>query len=1027
MVARIEESLRKWVDVTLILWRWSHFAWIILGIILLFSACTGEQSKQEEPTTFLPDMIHFTDVTDEAGVDFQQGAFRWDVSGDAVAMMGGGLCWIDYNRDGWLDLYAVNSYALAEAGRWESEGGLPRNALFRNDEGQFTDVSKETGTDLQMRGLGCVAADFDLDGWTDLYVTSERVNELLWNNGDGTFNQGAEAAGVDAYGWQTGTAVGDVNADGWPDLFVAGYVDLNSHIPEADQGFPNTHRGVRDLLYLNEGASPSGHVTFREVGVEAGLEASNYEYGLGALFTDLDMDGDLDLFVANDTKPNRLYENIPWPGGPEADPEGLGFRFAEVGQFARVNDENSGMGVASADYDNDGRFDLVVTNLGQQLHSVYHNHSAGGKFEFDDATKTMGVSNIGVGWTGWGISWADVDQDTDLDLIIANGTVPVLDPPDDVQKIQLFSNLTAQGMSGLFQDLTDVAGFNDIGPLLARGGAVADYDNDGDPDIAINSIGGRLTLLRNDNDGGHWLVVEFEEFQPGAMVKAILPDGQELLCETKAGSSYMSSEDPRCHFGLGAADKVDELIVHWPNGAETRMSDLAADEFVTVSKGVKSVEASAENDQSAQSDLEDFKFQLLLKSGGAEPMNILPAASPEMISLGEALFWDKELGGNRDMACVTCHHPLAATGDDLSLSIGVDGTGFASARHLGEGNKFIPRNAPEIFNRGAEGWHTMFWDGRVAGYDEEDFASPAGENLPFGLNNVIAVQAMFPVTARDEMRGHSGDVDVFGQPNELARISDSNLKDIWSALMDRVLAIPKYRQLFEAAYPDIPLERLRFQHAANAIAAYEMSLFNYADSPWDRFLAGESDALSPEAMRGVALFYGEAGCSHCHNGALLTDQKFHNIGVPQIGPGKGDESPLDYGRGRVTGDSADRYAFRTPPLRNVTLTGPWMHNGAYTTLEAAVRHHLDPESSMKNYDASQLDPQLIETFIYRSSVLQSLDPLVSTPKSLTDQQVQDLMAFLAALESPSARNGCELVPDSVPSGLPIDVDPANPC
>jgi cytochrome c peroxidase len=245
--------------------------------------------------------------------------------------------------------------------------------------------------------------------------------------------------------------------------------------------------------------------------------------------------------------------------------------------------------------------------------------------------------------------------------------------------------------------------------------------------------------------------------------------------------------------------------------------------------------------------------------------------------------------------------------------------------------------------------------------------------------------------------------------------------------MNRLLNIPQYRQLFGAAYPDIPVERLRFQHAANAIAAYEMNFFTYIDSPWDRFLAGESDALSTEAKRGAELFYGEAGCSQCHNGSLLTDQKFHNIGVPQIGPGKGDEAPLDYGRGRETGDSADRFAFRTPPLRNVTLTGPWMHNGAYTTLEAAVRHHLDPVSALKNYDASQLDPLLEETFVYRSSVLQALDPLVSTPKSLTDQQIRDLIAFLVALESPSAGDGCELIPDAVPSGLPIDVDPSHPC
>jgi cytochrome c peroxidase len=951
-------------------------------------------------------------------------------------MMGGGLCWLDFDGDGWLDLYAVNSYALDEAGRWqqgasgegqggrqESAGGLPRNGLFRNVKGKFSDVSAGSGADVAVRGNGCVAADLDLDGWTDLYVTTSRFNVLLWNNGDGTFTEGGEAAGADTYGWQSGAAVGDFNDDGWPDIFVAGYVDINSRIPEATLGFPNTHFGLRDQLYLNEGPGPSGRVTFREVGVEAGLEAADYEYGLGAILSDLDGDGDLDLFVANDTNPNRLYENVAWPGGPEADPEGIGFRFAEVGQYAQIADTNSGMGVASADYDNDGRFDLVATNLGHQLHSVYLNQSSGDDFVFEDATGKMGVADIGVGWTGWGISWADVDLDTDLDLIIANGTVPVLDLPDDVQQIQFFSNLTAQGMTGLFLDLTEVAGFNEIDPLLARGGAVADYDNDGDVDIAINVIGGRLVLLRNDNVGGNWLAVQLEGFQPGALVTVVLPDGRELLCETHAGSSYLSSEDPRCHFGLGAATEVDEVRVRWPGGAETRLSNLPANQLVDVA-----VEADSRVASNVPAiDPEEFLFQIMLKDGGARPMQILPAASPEMISLGEALFWDREFSGNRDVSCAPCHHPLAATGDDLSVSIGVGGQGFAGDRQLGEGRDLIPRNAPEIFNRGADGWHTMFWDGRVSGGYDDDFTSPAGDSLPQGLENVVAVQAMFPVTSREEMRGDEGDFDVFGKLNELALLSDDDLRGIWAGLMDRLLAIEEYQELFTAAYPDIPLEWLRFQQAANAMAAYEMALFTQADSPWDRFLAGDQEALSAGARQGAFLFYGDAGCSRCHNGSLLTDQEYHNIGVPQIGPGKGGEAPLDFGRGRVSGQDIDRYAFRTPPLRNVAVTGPWMHNGAYTTLEAAVRHHLDPVSALESYDAGQLDPMVRDSVQSIPGLLTTLDPLVSTPLELTDQEVADLLLFLQALGSPPAEDACALIPDSVPSGLPVDDDPEAPC
>ena len=188
---------------------WLPLAGVLLIWAIFAAACDSFGTGGGSESSFIPQPVSFTDVAEEAGLDFQNGAFRWGVSGDPVAMMGGGLCWLDYDQDGWLDLYVVNNYATAEAGRWETEeDGLPRNALFRNVEGQFSDVSRESETDLALRGNGCVAADFDLDGYPDLYVTSERVNILLWNNGDGTFSEGAEAAGVDAYGWQTGTAVG---------------------------------------------------------------------------------------------------------------------------------------------------------------------------------------------------------------------------------------------------------------------------------------------------------------------------------------------------------------------------------------------------------------------------------------------------------------------------------------------------------------------------------------------------------------------------------------------------------------------------------------------------------------------------------------------------------------------------------------------------------------------------------------------------------------------------------------------------
>ena len=515
--------------------------------------------------------LFLTDVAAEVGLDFQHGAFRWDVSEDAVAMMGGGLCWLDYDNDGWLDLYVVNSYAETEWARWQDEGGLPRSALYRNEAGEFKDVTEVSGAGFEMRGNGCVAADFDLDGWTDLYVTTARFNHLLWNQGDGTFVDGAEAAGVNAYGWQTGAAVADVDGNGWPDLFVAGYVDLNNRLVDASKGFPNTHEPVNDLLYLNEGPGPDGRPIFRDVAAETGLEAGVQEYGLGALFTDLDGDGDVDLYVANDTNPNRLYEITR-----DSAADGLGFRLDEVAEAAQVADENSGMGLASGDYDDDGDLDLFITNFGSQFHSLYRNDGSG-ELSFEEGLQDFGVPDLGVGLTGWGTAWADLDLDTRVELIVVHGEVPVTNPAADAQLMEI---LAESGDVG-YQPLTDV-GLDEVGPILGRGSAVADYDNDGDLDIAVNTIGGDLILLENAGAAGNWLVVELDGFFPGAMVTATLPDGTTLRRELHAGSSYLSSEDPRLHFGLGDADRVTELVVRLPDGTTTVLSDVTVNQRLLV-------------------------------------------------------------------------------------------------------------------------------------------------------------------------------------------------------------------------------------------------------------------------------------------------------------------------------------------------------------------------------------------------------------------------------------------------------------
>jgi ASPIC and UnbV/FG-GAP-like repeat len=528
-----------------------------------------------------PSRIELVDVAADVGLNFRHGAFHWGVTPEPAAMQGAGVCWLDYDADGWLDLYAVNSYAAREAGRWEEAGGLPRSALFHNVEGAFVDVSDGSGADLAMQGNGCVAADFDLDGHTDLYVTGAQRAQLLWNEGDGTFTEGAEEAGAPAMGWYAGAAVGDVDGNGWPDLFVAGYANLGSPIEGATQGFPNTRTGVRDLLYLNRGLADGGRVSFREVGMEAGLEVANFEYGLGALFSDPDGDGDLDLYVANDTKPDRLYDNVGWPGGADADPAGLGFRFEELAGRAGVADPGAGMGVAGADYDADGREDLFVTNARGQVHGAFRGEESDlVDPSFVDVRGDLGIDLGGA--TGWGVTWADLDLDTDLDLVVANGDIPVTDLAADAEPLQVFGNLEAQEARALYEDVGAAAGLAEVGPLLARGSAIADYDNDGDLDVAVGTIGGPLVLLENRAASGNWLAVALDGFFPGAVVTVSLADGRELTREVQAGSSYLSSEDPRAHFGLGDAAEVSKLVVAWPGGEETVLEDVAANRILVV-------------------------------------------------------------------------------------------------------------------------------------------------------------------------------------------------------------------------------------------------------------------------------------------------------------------------------------------------------------------------------------------------------------------------------------------------------------
>jgi cytochrome c peroxidase len=413
----------------------------------------------------------------------------------------------------------------------------------------------------------------------------------------------------------------------------------------------------------------------------------------------------------------------------------------------------------------------------------------------------------------------------------------------------------------------------------------------------------------------------------------------------------------------------------------------------------------------------DAQLRRIFSAYSVVPIGPVPAKDPAVVRLGQALMFDKILSGNRDIACATCHDPSTHATDGLPLAVGTGGSGVGPARTLGPGRSFVPRNAPTLLNSGI-GLFYVFWDGRLTRF------GPPPPEVPLPPEaDVIAAQAMMPVLNRREMRGERGDVDVFGNPNELAALGDSQPELIWQAVMQRLLAVPGYVSLFRAAFPNTPTIALTFRDAASAMATFQVAELTRTDSPFDRYLKRDDNALSPEAKRGALLFFTDAGCFSCHNGPLLGGRDFANSGAPQLGPGVGRGAPLDFGRGELHNNEFYLFAFRVPPLRNVELTAPYFHDGAVATLEAAVRHYNDVPKSLRTFDPATL-PAAVQSSYHGDqrtvdSVLASLDFRLRTPLHLTDTQIGELVAFLKSLTDPAARDLSGIVPASVPSGLPV--------
>ena len=425
---------------------------------------------------------------------------------------------------------------------------------------------------------------------------------------------------------------------------------------------------------------------------------------------------------------------------------------------------------------------------------------------------------------------------------------------------------------------------------------------------------------------------------------------------------------------------------------------------------------------------------LLLCGAGQAQQALTPdqfhTFDPAKARLGQLLFYDKILSGNRNISCGTCHHHRFHGGDGLSLGIGEGGSGVGPDRTPGTGRdrieKRIPRNAPALWNLGHRSVTTLFHDGRLEispiygnGYD-----SPAEEWLPQGLDTVLAAQALFPMTSFAEMAGRAQENEVAGAVNDRIDLG-------WPIIAKRVRSVPEYGRLFTQAFADVTTaEDVSITHIGNAIAAFIGSEWQSFDSPWDDYLA-TGTPLPPQAERGRVLFFGRAGCADCHSGPLFTDQQFHAAGVPGFGPGRTrpwDPMPRDVGRMGATDDLEDAYRFRTPSLRNVALTAPYGHNGAYPTLRAMIRHMADPVATRAAWTPDQAAlipaPWLAKgDFVIRDDRLEmarQARAVELTAVNLNDAEVAELEAFLHALTGKTVLQRPLGVPDTVPSGLPVD-------
>jgi hypothetical protein len=505
---------------------------------------------------------------------------------------GSGVATIDYDNDGWLDIYLLNgSTVLAMKGKEPA----PRAMLLHNNrDGTFTDVTDQAGVANQRWGFGVAVGDYDNDGWPDIYVSNFGANRLYHNNHDGTFTDVAEKAGVALGGWSTGPTWGDYDHDGRLDLFVPGYVKTDPDHPvlAGKGGLPEgacQNRGVnvfcgplglpgeQDHLFHNNGDG-----TFSDVSDKAGVADRAGRYGFASAFVDVDDDGWVDLVVANDSSANYLYRNRH-DGTFEDQGYGSGFSLSEEGRA------QASMGIAIGDYNRDGKVDLFVTTFSDDYKPLYRNDGGG---YFTDVSYRVGLGNPTIPFLGWGAGFLDFDNDGYPDLFMVNGHVyPVADKTDwgttYAQRPVLYRNVAGKQ----FVEVPAATGSGLAVVIPGRGAAFGDLFNDGHIDVVINNMDSEPTLLRNQvRNGNHWvelrLVGGTKSPRDAIGAKVFLTSGGvRQRAEVWSGASYGSSSDLRVHFGLGTASAVDSVEVHWPSGAKETLKIPAPDRIYVVHEG----------------------------------------------------------------------------------------------------------------------------------------------------------------------------------------------------------------------------------------------------------------------------------------------------------------------------------------------------------------------------------------------------------------------------------------------------------